>query len=233
MRLVLKKLRTKQDLLLLIAKNLEADTATLAYMLGDNTFLGQYGLDSNTALCAIMPDTYEFFWNTSAEKVFAKIAKEYVAFWTAERKAKAAALGLSPQQVIIIASIVEEETNKNDEKPLVASVYINRYRIGMKLQADPTARYAYGDFMIKRITGVQTRYEHPYNTYRQAGLPPGPICTPSGKSIDAVLQAPSNKLLYFCAKEDFSGYHNFASTLAEHGANARKYHQALDARGIK
>jgi UPF0755 protein len=232
-KLVITKLRTKQDFIKLVVTHLEADSATLAFILQDNVFLAQYGLDSNTAMCAIMPNTYEFFWNSSAEKVFKKIAKEYVVYWNNDRKQMASKLGITPQEVISLASIVEEETNKNDEKPLIASVYLNRKRIGMRLQADPTARFAYGDFMIKRITGIHTSVESPYNTYKVEGLPPGPICTPSVKTIDAVLHSPKNDLLYFCAKEDFSGYHNFASNLKDHNLNAQKYHRALNARGIK
>lgn len=232
-RLVITKLRTKEDFIRLVSKQLEADSNVMKHIFSDANFLSQYGLDTNTAMCAIMPDTYEFYWNSSAEKVFRKIAAKYVAFWTEERKNKASQLALTPQEVISLASIVEEESNKNDERPTIASVYINRLRKGMKLQADPTARFAYGDFMIKRITGVHTSVESPYNTYKVEGLPPGPICTPSEKCITAVLNAPKNNYLYFCAKEDFSGYHNFASTLQEHNANARKYHIALNARGIK
>lgn len=232
-KLVITKLRTRQDFIKLVSSNLEADSAVLKHIMSDNNFLSQYGLDSNNALCAVMPNTYEFYWNSNAEKVFKKIAQQYVNFWNNSRKAQAQNLGLSPQEAITIASIVEEESNKNDEKPNIASVYINRLKTGMKLQADPTARFAYGDFSIKRITSVQTNFESPYNTYRVVGLPPGPICTPSEKSIDAVLKSPHTNYLYFCAKEDFSGYHNFAANLQEHTANARKYHDALNARGIR
>lgn len=232
-KLVIKKLRTKQDFINLVSANLEADSEVLKYMLSDSIFLNQYNLDTNTVMCAVMPNTYEFYWNSNAEKVFKKIAQQYVSFWNETRKTKAKKMGLSPQEVITLASIVDEESNKNDEKPTIASVYLNRIRTGMKLQADPTARFAYGDFMIKRITGTQTSVASPYNTYKVLGLPPGPICTPSEKSIDAVLNAPKTTFIYFCAKEDFSGYHNFASNLADHNANARKYHDALNARGIK
>lgn len=231
-RLVITKLRTKSDFEQLVDRKLEPDSITIAHLLRDNNYLAQFGLDSNTAMCAIMPNTYEFYWNSSVEKIFRKIAQQYIAFWNDERKAKAEKLGLTPQQVIVVASIVEEETNYQAEKSLVSSVYINRLRKGMRLQADPTARFAFGDFMIKRITGLQTSFESPYNTYQVAGLPPGPICTPSAATIDAVLQTPRNEYLYFCAKEDFSGRHNFAQTLQQHNANARKYHQALNARGI-
>lgn len=232
-KLVIKKLRTQQDFIRLVSSNLEADSIVLRHILSDTVYLAQYGLDSNTAMCAIMPNTYEFYWNSDAEKVFKKIVKQYVTFWNEQRKNQAKKLGISPQEVIILASIVEEESNKNDEKPTIASVYLNRLKTGMKLQADPTARFAYGDFMIKRITGTQTSFESPYNTYKVYGLPPGPICTPSEKSILAVLNATQSNYLYFCAKEDFSGYHNFASTLKEHNDNARKYHNALNARGIR
>jgi UPF0755 protein len=232
-KLVIKKLRTKADFIRMVGSSLEADPVLLQHIMTDSVFLAQYGLDSNTAMCAIMPDTYEFYWNTDAEKVFRKIAKKYSGFWNDNRKQRARKLSLSPQEVITLASIVEEESNKNDEKPEIASVYLNRIRKGMRLQADPTARFAYGDFMIKRITSVQTSYESPYNTYKVEGLPPGPICTPSEKSIDAVLKGANTNYLYFCAREDFSGYHNFAATLKEHSENARKYHQALNARGIR
>lgn len=231
-KLVINKLRTRQDFINLIARNLEADTNILKHIMADTVFLSQYGLDTNTVMCAVMPDTYEFYWNTSPEKVFRKIAANYARFWTDARKAQAKAQGLSPQQSIVLASIVEEESNMNDERPLIASVYLNRLRKGIKLQADPTARFAYGDFLIKRITGVQTGIPSAYNTYYVSGLPPGPICTPSPGSIEAVLKAPRNNYLYFCAKENFSGYHNFASTLQEHYHNAKRYHDALNRRGI-
>ncbi len=232
-KLVINKLRTRQDFINLIGSNLEADSNVLKHILSDSIYLDQYGLDSVTAMCAVMPDTYEFYWNSTAEKVFKKIAQQYVVFWNESRKTKAKKLNLSPQEVITLASIVDEESNKNDEKPKIASVYLNRIRAGMKLQADPTASFAYGDFTIKRITSVQISIQSPYNTYQVLGLPPGPICTPSPKSIDAVLNAPATTYVYFCAKEDFSGYHNFASNLVDHNANARKYHDALNARGIR
>jgi len=232
-KLVINKLRTKQDLINFISRNLEADSMVLQQMLNDNVYLAQFGLDSLTAICAVIPDTYEFWWNTSADKAFKKFARYYKEFWTEERLAKAKKLGLSPAEVITIASIVEEETNYNPEKPNIASVYLNRLRTGMKLQADPTAKFAYGDFTIKRITSVVTSFPSPYNTYYTMGLPPGPICTPSKKSIEAVLNAPKTDYLYFCAKEDFSGSHRFANTYAAHQQNARLYQQALNKRGIR
>jgi len=231
-KLIINKLRTKADFVSLIGNNLEADSMVLHQMLNDNVYLSQFGLDSNTAICAIIPDSYEFWWNTSADKTFRKFAKYYKQYWTGERLQKAQSKGLTPPQAITIASIVEEETNYNPEKPNVASVYLNRLKSGIKLQADPTVKFAAGDFKIRRITSSLTSLPSPYNTYYTMGLPPGPICTPSKRSIEAVLNAPSTNYLYFCAKEDFSGSHRFASTYSEHQKNAQRYQQALNARGI-
>jgi UPF0755 protein len=231
-KLVIGKLRTKEDFIRLVSTHLEADSNVLRQMLTDNIYLGQFGLDSSTALCAVLPNTFEFYWNTTADKAFRKIEQGFAHFWTDARKAQAKDRGLTPQKAIILASIVEEESNKRDEQPNIASVYLNRMRQGMKLQADPTAKYAAGDFTLRRITSVQTSIASPYNTYYVTGLPPGPICTPSGQTIDAVLQAPETKYLYFCAKEDFSGYHRFAATYEEHMKNASRYQQALNAQGV-
>lgn len=232
-QLVVKKLRTQSEFIRLVGTHLEADTEVLWQMLSDSIYLARYALNSHTALCAVMPGTYTFSWNSDAETVFKKIARQYVAFWTGERKAKASKLGLNPQEAIVLASIVEEESNKSADKPKIASVYLNRIRAGMKLQADPTAKFAYGDFMIRRIKGEHIAVNSPYNTYKVSGLPPGPICTPSRNSIEAVLNAPKTNYIYFCAREDFSGYHNFAASWQQHNANARKYHAALKKRGIR
>lgn len=231
-KLVINKVRTKQDIARLIGTQLEADSNKLLQLLSDSGFCVTYGLDTNTIMCAIIPDTYEFYWNTGAEKAFSKIQDNYKVFWNDNRKQLAATKKLSLQQIAIIASIVEEETNMNDEKGNVASVYINRYNKGMRLQADPTVKFAVGDFTLRRITGVHLQTLSPYNTYLNSGLPPGPICTPSKKTLDAVLNSPSTDYIYFCAKEDFSGYHRFASNYNDHMKNARLYQQALDARGI-
>ncbi len=231
-KLVINKLRTKTDFIRFVCQNLEADSVVMAQMLNDNVYLSQFGLDSNTALCAVVPDTYEFWWNTSAGKAFTKFAGYYKQFWTEERKSKAKALGLKITEVVALASIVEEETNNNPEKPKIASVYLNRLKLGMKLQADPTARFAANNFALKRITSAITSIPSPYNTYFSTGLPPGPICTPSKKSVDAVLNAPRTDYLYFCAREDFSGTHRFASTYTEHQKNAALYQRALNQRGI-
>ncbi len=232
-RLVINKLRTKKDIIRKISTQLEADSHELQKLFSNPDYLKKWDIDTNQIQCAIIPATYEFYWNTSADKAFEKIAKSYEQFWTSDRKVKAQQLNLTIPQVITIASIVEEETNMNDEKARIASVYLNRYKIGMKLGADPTVKFAVGDFGLRRILNIHTQFASPYNTYYITGLPPGPICTPSSKSIEAVLNPESTNYLFFCAKEDFSGHHNFASNYTDHLSNARKYQQALDKRGIK
>lgn len=230
--LVINKLRTEKDFIHKVSTNLEADSNALQAMFHDPVYLRQFGLDTNTAMCVVLPNTYDFYWNTSAEGVFDKFEKGRTAFWTDERKAKARALDLDENQVTILGSIVEEETNANDEKPLIASVYLNRYRKGMLLQADPTVKFGLQNFALRRILSVHTHYDSPYNTYIYKGLPPGPICTPSVKTLDAVLNTPNTDYLYFCARADMPGHHAFAATYEEHLVNARKYHAALDARGL-
>jgi UPF0755 protein len=231
-KLVINRLRTKTDLVRLIATNLEADSFTLRTLLSSPTYLAELGLDTGTAMAMVIPDTYEFYWNTTAEKALEKINKNHTRFWNSKRVQKAKSHGLTPVQAVIIASIVDEETNMLTDKPKIASVYLNRVRIGMPLQADPTVKFAIGDFAIKRVTSAMLQYNSPYNTYMYPGLPPGPICTPSMASINAVLDAPKTSYLYFCAKADFSGYSAFASTFDEQIRNANAYRRALDARGI-
>lgn len=230
--LVINKLRTKDDFVRKVSNNLEADSNVLRSLMKDAVYLRQFGLDTNTVMCVVVPNTYEFYWNTGAETVFKKLEKEREAFWTPERKEKADKLQLSENEVTILASIVEEESNKNDEKPLISSVYLNRYRKGMRLQADPTVKFALQDFGLKRIRENHTLFDSPYNTYRYSGFPPGPICTPSEKTLNAVLNTPETDYLYFCARSDFSGYHAFAATYAEHLVNARKYQAELNKRGF-
>ncbi|RBL91887.1 endolytic transglycosylase MltG [Chitinophaga flava] len=230
--LVINKLRTKDDLIKKVSTSLEADSNALRALLNDQVYLRQFNLDTNSAMCAVVPNTYEFYWNTNAETVFKKLEKEREEFWTEARKNKASALGLTPVQVTVLASIVDEESNKADEKPLIASVYLNRFRKGMRLQADPTVKFALQDFGLKRIREGHTQYDSPYNTYRYNGLPPGPICTPMKKTMDAVLNTPETDYLYFCARSDFSGYHAFAATYAEHLINAKKYQAELNKRGF-
>ncbi|MDR0988904.1 MAG: endolytic transglycosylase MltG [Prevotellaceae bacterium] len=183
-------------------------------------------------LSLIIPNTYQVYWNLSAAALVERLRQEHDRFWNADRRAKAAAIHLTPEEVTTLASIVEEETNDAAEKPTVAGLYLNRLRIGMPLQADPTVKYAVGNFELRRITGDMLQTDSPYNTYLHTGLPPSPIRIPTPASIDAVLNPAVHRYLYMCAKEDFSGTHNFATNLADHNRNARKYRQALNRRGI-
>jgi UPF0755 protein len=182
-----------------------------------------------------MPETYTYFWNVKPAAILQKMKRHYDQFWNDERKQKARQLGLTPLQVSILASIIEEETIRHDEKPLIASVYLNRLRKDMFLGADPTVKYAVGDFSIKRVLliHINSTAGSPYNTYKNKGLPPGPICTPSGTTIDAVLNAKNTPYLFFCAKPNGNGYHVFAETGQEHLENARAYQKWLDENMIK
>lgn len=231
-KLVINKLRTKQEFIDMLSAKLEEDSAALKSLLTNQTWLSAYGLDENTVMCGIVPDTYEMYWNTNPEKALKKLLENYNKFWTDERKQQAQQKGMRITDVTIMASIVEEETNVKADKPLIASVYLNRIKKGMKLQADPTVKFAVGDFTIKRIGGNMLKNTSHYNTYMYAGLPPGPICTPSPSSVDAVLQAPATDYIYFCAKADLKGGSAFAATDAEHLKNAKAYQQALNERGI-
>lgn len=182
---------------------------------------------------AFLPDTYEFFWTTPAIDVVKRLSDVRDKFWNEERRAKAASMGLKPVDVATLASIVEEETAKRDERPKVARLYLNRLKKGMLLQADPTVKFAVGDFGLKRIYNSHLGVDSPYNTYKNKGLPPGPIRVPERSTLEAVLEAPSHNYIYMCAKEDFSGYHNFATDIAEHNRNAARYHRALSQRNIR
>lgn len=226
--LVINKIRTKEDLAQKIAANFECDSASFMNALNDSQTWHQFNVDSNTIITLVIPNTYSFYWNTPASKIIKKLNDEKIKFWTADRLAKAKAINLTPEQVYSMASIVEEETNKEEDKGKIASVYINRIALGMKLQADPTVKFAMKDFKLTRILFTHLNYPSPFNTYVNTGLPPGPICTPSVKTIDAVLNAPKTNYLYFVAKPTFDGYSNFASTYAEHQINAKAYQQALD-----
>ena len=190
-------------------------------------------LDTANISCLFIPDTYEVYWDISIDELLKRMQKESARFWNDERIAKASALGLTPNEVITLASIIEEETANNSEKPAIAGMYINRLKQNMPLQADPTIKFALKQFELKRIYHNMLTLESPYNTYLNTGLPPGPIRIPSIKGIDAVLNAESHNYLYMCAKEDFSGTHNFARTYNEHLVNAAKYRRALNMRGIK
>lgn len=216
-----------------VSVNIEADSASISQVLNNEDVTSKYGFNKQTFCSMFIPNTYEFWWNTSAEEFVERMAAEYKKFWNTERKAKAAELGLTQSQVSTLASIVESETQKNDEKARVAGVYINRLKKDWPLQADPTVKYAVGDPSLKRILNKHLEIESPYNTYKHKGLPPGPICIPSQSSLEAVLNYEQHNYMYFCAKEDFSGYHNFATTSSQHSANARRYHEALRKSGIR
>ena len=230
---VIRGFRTKEELAQKIGNNLEADSCSVMDLLNSNSFSNEYGFNKENILVLFIPNTYEFYWNTSAEDFFSRMAKEYKTFWTNERQQQANDARMTQTEVSILASIVQQETYKADEMPVIAGVYVNRLHKGIRLQADPTVIFAVGDYTIRRVLKKHLEYDSPYNTYLHEGLPPGPICIPWQKSIDAVLNYKKHPYIYFCAKEDFSGYHNFAKTGAEHQKNAAKYQNALNKRNIK
>lgn len=223
----------KEDLVRFWSSLLEADSNELMQLMDDASLFEDVGLDTLNSVSLFIPNTYNFYWNTPAEDLLLRMKREYQLFWNDDRKAKATALGLTPQQVSIMASIVQKETYQKAEMPVVAGVYYNRMKKGMPFQADPTILFAIHDKSIRRVTGAMLQIESPYNTYRNAGLIPGPICVPSVQAIDAVLNLQKHSYIYFCAKEDFSGFHNFAATFSQHQVNARKYQRELNRRGIR
>lgn len=225
-------IRTKEQLAGRLSAQLMADSTMILNLLNDSTFLANSGLNPNNSISIFIPNTYEVFWNIDAKQVFDRMKKEYDIFWTDERKSKADSIPLTPLEVSTLASIVEEETNGKSERPMVAGLYINRLKIDMPLQADPTLKFAVGNFALRRITGEQIKVNSAYNTYKNTGLPPGPIriATPGG--IDAVLNYKQHKYIYMCAKETLNGEHNFAENYKEHQLNARKYQKALNDRKI-
>lgn len=216
-----------------VAGQIEADSASIAGLLSDSAYLSFLGYNHQTIPALFIPNTYEFYWTTTGEGFVSRMFEEHKRFWNESRRNKAAQIPLSPLEVSILASIVEKETNKNDEKPIIAGVYINRLRSGWRLQADPTLVFATRDFEARRVVDFHLNYNSPYNTYMYAGLPPGPICIPSISSIDAVLNFQKHRFLYFCARDDLSGYHAFAETYEQHQFNAWKYRRALDRLNIK
>jgi UPF0755 protein len=227
-KVIFNSVRTREQLAGKISKQIEADSASLVKRFYNDSLIKNYGLKQETFTSIFLPNTYEFWWNTSAESFVDRMHKEYLRFWNDDRKAKAAKLNLTPEEVTTLASIVDEETYFNGEMPRVAGLYINRLRKRMHLQADPTLKFALGDFSIKRVLNIHKQIDSPYNTYKRYGLPPGPISIPSIAAIDAVLNYESHSYLYMCAKPDFSGYHNFAKTLSQHNQNAREYQRALN-----
>jgi len=226
--LVINKIRLKEDLARLVGKRFECDSARMAAFLYNADSLKKYGLDTTTVLTAVFPNTYSYLWNSTPQRIFEKLVNESEKFWNVTRKQKAGALGLSPAQVYTLASIIDEETNYAPEKPQIASVYLNRLSRNMPLQADPTLKYSLRDFGLKRLLNVHKKTDSPYNTYKNTGLPPGPICTALPATVDAVLNAPNTNYLYFVAKSDFSGSHIFTSEYADHLKYARLYQKAID-----
>lgn len=231
--LVFNNVRTKYQLSGKIATQLEADSISIVEVLSDSLYLDSLGFTPDNAVSVFIPNTYEFYWNTSAKQLFEKMKKEFDKFWTADKKTKAEAAGLNSIQIEILASIIQEESTKYDEMPTIAGVYINRLNKDMKLEADPTVKFAVGDFTLKRVLKKHLQIDSPYNTYKYKGLPPGPICLPDLRIIDKVLNYEKHDYLYFCAKADNSGYHAFAKTGAEHARNAELYHQYLNTLKIK
>ncbi len=213
-----------------LSRNIEADSTAMASAI--TNVLNARGVAAAQHIGSLLPDTYEVYWSATPESIVEKLHDTYLAFWNEERTAKAKALGLTPEGVAIVASIAEEETADRAERGIVGRLYINRLNIGMPLQADPTVRYAIGDYTIKRVTVAHTRYQSPYNTYVKKGLPPGPIRNPSAATLQEILDSKPNDYLYMCAKEDFSGRHNFSSDYATHLKNAKRYQEELNRRGI-
>lgn len=224
---VITKLRLPENLAGKVGANFECDSLQMIRFIKNNDSLKAFGLDTNTVMSVVMPYTYPINWNTTPKKIFQHFYTAYKTFWNNERKARADSLGLTPIQVSTLASIIEEETNLKSDKPLIASVYLNRLETGMPLQADPTVKFALKDFQIKRVLHAHLEVKSSYNTYLNKGLPPGPICTPSISSIEAVLEAPKTNYLYFVASSNFDGSSVFSATLAEHQKNAKAYQRAL------
>jgi len=225
--LTFNNIRTPEQLAGVVSRTLLADSLSIMGLF-DREVIGEYGFTPETFPAMFIPNTYEFYWTTTARQFGDRMKKEYDAFWNEARLKKAAELNMTPVEVATLASILQEETNKLSEKPRIAGVYLNRLRKGMLLQADPTVKFAVGDITLRRILHRHLDTDSPYNTYLYPGLPPGPITFPEIQSIDAVLNYETHNLYYFCAREDFSGYHNFARTHAEHERNAARYHAALD-----
>lgn len=231
-KLTIPSVRTKEKLAEDIASKMMLSEGDILGALNNDTVCKKHGFQSETIICMFIPNTYDVYWNISVDKFLDKMDAESKKFWNFERKNKAKAMGLTPNEVITLASIVDEETANDAEKPLIAGMYYNRLKSGMPLQADPTIKFALKEFELKRIYHNMLNTESPYNTYKNTGLPPGPIRIPSIKGIDAVLNYVHHDYLYMCAKEDFSGTHNFARTYEEHLKNAAKYTRALNERGI-
>lgn len=232
-QLTIPMVRTMDKMAAYIGEKMMIDSATVMNALKDDVRCKELGYDTLTIAALFIPNTYEIYWNVSLEKFLERMKKENDSFWNEERIQKAAQLKLTPTEVVTLASIIDEETANDAEKPMIAGMYYNRLQQEMPLQADPTIKYAIGDFSLKRIYNNMLTINSPYNTYKNTGLPPGPIRVPSIAGIDAVLNMVHHDYLYMCAKEDFSGTHRFAKTYQEHLQNAERYSKALNERGIQ
>lgn len=232
-RLTVPSVRTIGMLCKAVSRQIMADSADIASLLADSTYRASLGYTAYTLPALFIPNTYEVYWNIGAKEFVSRMQKEHKRFWNEQRTAQAKAIGLTPDEVSTLASIVEEETANQAEKPVIAGLYINRLHRGMLLQADPTVKFGLQAFGLRRILNKHLEYDSPYNTYKYTGLPPGPIRIPSIQGLESVLHYTHHDYLYMCAKEDFSGTHNFARTLQQHLANARRYQQALNRRNIR
>ncbi len=231
--LTIPEVRTIDRLAGALARKLMLDSADVAIHLSDSAYCARWGYDTASVAALFVPNTYDIYWNVGLDRLMERMEKENQKFWNDERRGKAEAMGMTPVEVATMASIIDEETANNAEKPMIAGMYYNRLKAGMPLQADPTIKFALKDFALRRIYHKLLYIDSPYNTYRYEGLPPGPIKIASIAGIDAVLNHVEHDYLYMCAKEDFSGTHNFARTYQEHLQNAARYTKALNERGIK
>lgn len=230
--LTFNNIRLRENLAGRISQQLMMDSLSLLNALNDPANAEKFGFNEYTFIAMFIPNTYEVYWDTSIDNLLSRMKREYDLFWDEGRKGKAEKIGLTPVQVSTLASIVEEEATYIDEYPIVAGLYLNRLTRGMRLEADPTVKFAVGDFSLRRILFIHLEVESPYNTYENNGLPPGPIRIPSIQAIEATLSPQEHRYLFMCAKDDLSGRHNFATTHAEHARNAAAYQRALNARGI-
>lgn len=231
--LTVPSVRTLDRMVRAVSRQLMIDSVDIAKLISDSAYYTRMGYSKETLPSLFIPNTYEVYWNMSADAFMKRMKKEHAAFWNEERRKKAESIGLTPEEVSTLASIVEEETANGPEKPMVAGLYMNRLKKGMLLQADPTVKFGLQEFGLKRILFKHLEVDSPYNTYKYPGLPPGPIRIPSIQGLESVLNHAQHNYMYMCAKEDFSGTHNFAATLSQHMANARRYQQALNRRKIK
>jgi UPF0755 protein len=231
-KITFSKIRTLNELAGRFGEQIESDSAEIINFFTDSENYRKDGFKREDIISVFIPDTYEFYWNTSPDKLYNRMLREYKKFWNKDRLSKSEDVGLTPVEVSTLASIIDEEAAKQDEKPRIAGVYLNRLKRGIPLQADPTIKFAINDFTVNRILYKHLEVDSPYNTYKHPGLPPGPIGCPSVESINSVLNAEKHDYLFFAARSDFSGYHNFSRTLSEHNRYANQYQRELNKRRI-